>query len=236
MARIVKDSSVRRNEILDVAQRYVYTKGYQQMTVQDILDELHISKGAFYHYFDSKGALLEALIERMVEEALELVNPIVNDPDMPALVKLQRYFTTVGSWKTAQKTFLLALLRVWYTDDNAIVRQKVTTAGVKQIAPMLNAIIYQGIQEGVFTSTHPDLVGDVVLSSMQGLSNAMAELLLSDQPRYDTLQGMKSIIAAYTDALERILGAPAGSLEIVDAETIQEWVGLPQEIGMADGH
>jgi len=236
MARIVKDSAVRRNEILDMAQKYVYTKGYEQMTVQDILDELHISKGAFYHYFDSKGALLEALIERMTEEAIKLVNPIVQDPDLPALEKLQRYFTTVGSWKTAQKTFMLALLRVWYTDDNAIVRQKVTTAGVKQIAPMLTAIICQGIQEGVFTSAYPDQVGEVVLSTMLGLSNAMAELLLSDRPRYDTLQGMESTIAAYTDALERILGAPAGSLDIVDAETIQEWVGLPEEIGIADGH
>ena len=71
MARIVKEQAyaVKRNEILDVAQRLVYTKGYEQMTIQDILDGLPISKGAFYHYFDSKQALLEALIERMLKEA-----------------------------------------------------------------------------------------------------------------------------------------------------------------------
>ena len=65
MARIVKEPAVRRNEILDAAQRLVYRKGYEQMTIQDILDDLHLSKGAFYHYFDSKQSLLEALIERM---------------------------------------------------------------------------------------------------------------------------------------------------------------------------
>ena len=61
MARSVneKEYAVKRNEILDVAQRFVYTRGYEQMSIQDILDELHISKGAFYHYFDSKQALLE---------------------------------------------------------------------------------------------------------------------------------------------------------------------------------
>ena len=70
MARIVKEQAYaeKRNEILDVAQRLVYTKGYEQMTIQDILDDLQISKGAFYHYFDSKQALLEALIERMLQE------------------------------------------------------------------------------------------------------------------------------------------------------------------------
>lgn len=53
MPRVVKEEeyAVKCNEILDVAQHLVYTKGYQQMSIQDILDELKISKGAFYHYF-----------------------------------------------------------------------------------------------------------------------------------------------------------------------------------------
>ena len=60
MARSVneKEYAFKRNQILDVTQRLVYTKGYEQMAIQDILDELLISKGAFYHYFDSKPALL----------------------------------------------------------------------------------------------------------------------------------------------------------------------------------
>lgn len=56
MARIVKEEAynAKRNEILDIALSLVYSKGYEQMTIQDILDGLHISRGALYHYFDSK--------------------------------------------------------------------------------------------------------------------------------------------------------------------------------------
>src|SRR5215472_4760327 len=102
MARTVNEQeyAVKRNEILDLAQRLVYTKGYERMTIQDILDELQISKGAFYHYFDSKQALLEALIERMGQDALQLLNPIVHDPRLGALEKLQRFFDTAVQWKT----------------------------------------------------------------------------------------------------------------------------------------
>jgi hypothetical protein len=39
---------------VETSQGLVYTKGYEQMTIQDILDDLQISKGAFYHYFGSK--------------------------------------------------------------------------------------------------------------------------------------------------------------------------------------
>src|SRR5690348_15717460 len=94
MVRVVKEHTIRRNEILDVAQRLIYTKGYEQMTIQDILDVLRISKGAFYHYFDSKQMLLEALIERIGEGAIQLLLPIVQNPLLPALEKLQRYIAT----------------------------------------------------------------------------------------------------------------------------------------------
>src|SRR5579884_2374745 len=106
MARVVKERTERRNEILDVAQRFVMTKGYEQMTIQDILDALQISKGAFYHHFDSKQALLEALVERMGEEALKILRPIVHDPQLPALDKFQRYLDTLNRWKVGGRTFL----------------------------------------------------------------------------------------------------------------------------------
>src|SRR5438309_977263 len=63
MARTVKEEeyAIRRNQILDVAQGLIYTKGYEQMTIQDVLDGVQMSKGAFYHYFDSKRALLSDL-------------------------------------------------------------------------------------------------------------------------------------------------------------------------------
>jgi len=230
MARIVKEEAyaVKRNEILDVAQRLVYTKGYEQMTIQDMLDELQISKGAFYHYFDSKQALLEALIERMLEEVEQLLLPIVNDPHLPALEKLQRFFPMLTRWKTARKTFFLALLRVWYTDDNAIVRQKVLATGIKRITPLLTSIILQGTQEGILTTAYPDQVGEIVLSIGLNLSDTLAGLLLSCEPNLDVLQRMENTVVAYTDALERVLGAPTGSLHFVDAETLKEWVVSPE--------
>jgi AcrR family transcriptional regulator len=226
MARIVKEEeyAARRNEILDVAQRLVFVKGYRRMTIQDILDDLQISKGAFYHYFDSKRALLEALTERMWEEVEQILVPIVQDSHLSALENLERYFATIAHWKIAQKTYLLGLLRTWYTDDNAIVRQKIQAMAVKRLAPMLTGIIQQGIQEGVFTSPFPDQVGELVVHLVQCLGDTLGRLFLSFEPDRDALQRIESTVAAYADALERVLGAPTGSLHLVDAETLKEWV------------
>jgi AcrR family transcriptional regulator len=228
MARTVKEQEYaeKRNEILDAAQRLVYTKGYERMTIQGILADLQISSGAFYHYFDTKPAVLEALVERMQQEAEQPLLSIVHDPSLPALEKLRRFFATLENSRTAQKTFLAGLARVWYADDNAIVRQKVDEAIIQRRTPMLAVIVRQGIQEGVFRTAYPDQVGRVILSLSLGLGSALARLLLSIEQADDKQRIMDDIVAtygAYTDAIERVLGAPSGFLDRLDLDTVRAW-------------
>jgi hypothetical protein len=54
-------------------------------------------------------------------------------------------------------------------------------------------------------------------------------LLLAREPRGDELQRAERLIAAYDDALERVLGAPAGSLHLMDAESLKEWFVAPND-------
>jgi TetR/AcrR family transcriptional repressor of nem operon len=224
MARIVKEHGVRRNEILDEAQRLIESKGYEQMTIQDILDALQISKGAFYHYFASKQELLEAVLARIIHRVEQLLLPVVHDPHLSALAKFQHFCATLAHWKTVRRSFLLALIRVWYTDDNAIVRQKLHAANDQHLAPLLTTIVRQGIQEGVMTCAYPDQIGEIVLSLMADLSEKLGMQLLSGAPDLATLQLMEETTAAYTEALERVLGTPPGSLCIVDPATLKQWV------------
>jgi AcrR family transcriptional regulator len=227
MVRIVKEEehSARRNQILDAALRLVYSKGYDKMTIQDILDQLQISKGAFYHYFDSKADVLQALIERMVVEQMEpLLLSIVRDPHLTALEKLQGYFDTAVSWKTAKKELMLQLTKVWYSDENALARQKMLGLMVKHVTPLFMQIIHQGAQEGVFTTPYPEYASQVIINLVQPLGDTFAQMLLSEEAMHDyALPQAETLIAAYNDALERILGAPMGSIHLMDTEALKEW-------------
>ena len=229
MARKVKeeDYATRRKEILDAAQALIYTKGYEQMSIQDILDSLKISKGAFYYYFDSKQTLLDGLVERMLDQAELVMRPIVDATDMSALEKLRRYLDTGGRWKLSQKAFMLNLLRVWRADANALVRLKQETEGMKRIAPMLTQIIRQGMEEGVFTTQYPEQFGAMIVGLSRGVEEAISELLLSEIPPPDALQRLEEIIGAYSESFERILGAPPGSLPLGDTEMMRAWLEEP---------
>jgi AcrR family transcriptional regulator len=226
MGRVVRPEvyEARRNEILDVAQRLVMlTKGYTGMAVQDILDELQISKGAFYHYFDSKQALLEALIERLATEATPMLTEIVNDPSVPSLEKMHAFFERIARWKTDRRDYLMALLDMWYADENAIVREKLRAATPERYGPLLTQVIRQGIDEGVMTAPHPDQVGGLILRMLIDLGYDFAYLLKQAPSDPGVVQRAFLTGAAYNDAIERVLGAPKGSLTVIDAETIHAW-------------
>lgn len=229
MARVVKEQSyaARRRDILDAAQRLVYSKGYELMTIQDILDALGISKGAFYHYFDSKGAVLEALIERMVvDEVIPILTGIVTDPGLSGIDKLHRYYDTSARWKSAHRALIMELMRVWIADENAIVRQKLTAMSIKFVTPLLTKIIRQGIQEGDFFTDFPDQVSKVVFYILLGMSDTLIDLLLASEVErngMDIENTVETYIDALTDATERVLGARKGSLNLIDMETLMEW-------------
>jgi AcrR family transcriptional regulator len=229
MARMVNEAAyaARRNAILDATQRVVETKGYEQMAIADILGELQISSGAFYHYFDSKLALLEALVERMGNKLEQLVLSIVHDPKLSALDKLQRFFATLNHWKLAHKRFVLAYLRVWYGDENAIVRHKLYLARIKRFTPWLTQIIQEGVEEGVFTTPYPDQTARMMVSLLEDLGYATVELILSAERSPDDLPYLQRIVIATADALERVLGAPAGCLQQASHEELSQWLVPP---------
>lgn len=224
MARKVNELEYaeKRAEILAAARRLVYTKGYERLTIQDILAELQISKGAFYHYFASKQALLEGLIEEIQREGEQLFAAIVRDPSLPTLTKLQRFFDAANSWKSAQKEYLLALMRVWYDDDNALVRQKARARLTRLLVALLTEVVEQGHAEGALTTPFPDMAAEVAVALLLGLGEAIAQLLLF-QPPAEVLARGERLAAAYNDALERVLGAPAGSLHLMDRAALAEW-------------
>jgi len=227
MARTVKEEEhiARQNEILDAALQLVYSKGYEKMTIQDILDKLQISKGAFYHYFNSKADALEAAVERMAAEQVEpTFRSMIEDPHLTALEKLHRYFELSTYWKTSNKALLIQLMEIWYSDENALARQKMLAKSRQHLGPYFTKIIEQGVREGVFTTPYPEIASQVTINLFYDLAYTSGDLFISQETQQsDALQKAQTLFAAYSDVLERILGARKGSIQPMTDEALKAW-------------
>lgn len=213
----------RRNEFLDAAQRLIETKGYEQMSVQDVLDDLGTSRGAFYHYFGSKQELLWAVVERVGEGVASHLTPIAADPDLPAVDKLRRLFAELAAWNEQRREVLVTALRVWYSDGNALVRQKVRTGIIGRLAYLLGGIISQGVREGVFIRSDPEPMSRVVATLIQDLNDELADQFFAYESGDADMATIERTVAAYTSAMERILGAPEGSVVLAEMTMLRAW-------------
>jgi AcrR family transcriptional regulator len=217
--------TVRRDAFLDVAQRLVQTKGYEAMSIQDVLDEVEASKGAFYHYFDSKQALLEAVVERFADSGIGALEPILDNPDLTAPRKLEGIFAGIARFKAEQKDLVLGIMEVWNSDGNAIVREKLRRLTERIMVPLLSAVVRQGIDEGVFAADSPAETARVLVSLMEGFQQQASDHFIARQAGTITFDVVQRSVAANTEAFERILGTTKGSLKLMDEPTLRFWFG-----------
>ena len=229
MARTVNvvERAARRDAILDAAQRLILSNGYERLTIQDILEDLQISKGAFYHYFDSKPAVVEALTERLVDDSERALARIAEDPELGAAEKLQLFFGEIIRWKSARRNLMVAMLPVWYAPDNLAFRMLVDRATAKRLAPLLSVIVHQGVDEHRFATSYPEQAGAIIVALVQALQDAMAQHLLTAVGRSPVAPNVKEMVAAHgahIEAIERYLGVPAGTLYRADARAVKNWI------------
>ena len=223
MTRITKDPDERRHELIACAQELFYSKGYERTTVGDIVDELGVAKGTFYYYFDSKLAILEAMVDEMISQSVALLHEIVADEMLPVLVKWTRAFQVVAAWKVERKAELLAMLHVMQMDENLVLRYKMQTRAVQLLSPEFAKIVAQGVEEGVFDTEFVDESAGITLSIMQSLADPLYSILLNPDKYEDPVALLRRHFAAVEAAIERVLGAPSGSLSFVDAQALAIW-------------
>ena len=73
-----KNSRNTKGRIISAAWELFFTQGYENTTIEEIIEESHTSRGSFYHYFEGKDALLSSLsylFDEKYEELITTLNP-----------------------------------------------------------------------------------------------------------------------------------------------------------------
>ncbi len=224
MGRKSKAHEERRAEILDGAWALFTSRGYEGTTVAAIIDKLNISKGTFYHYFTSKEQVLDGITDRLAAEPLAELMPVVEDNTLAAGPKLNRFFEVSRRSRLRRIDAVIDVARVLYRQENLIVRQKIAERLVVLTLPALQSIIEQGIDEGCFAVTD---AGEAALF-LWHLSNTFADLqmrtLLGPGSIEQKTQEMVRRAKFALPALDRVLGAPEGTIDRPSTAQLKQFV------------
>lgn len=78
--------------IMDTAQRLFMEQGYDGTSMQNIMDETGLSKGAIYHHFSSKEEIFETICRRIGEENAQRLAAVRDDAHLTGAEKLRELF------------------------------------------------------------------------------------------------------------------------------------------------
>jgi hypothetical protein len=107
---------------------------------------------------------------------------------------------------------------------------------VKHFSPMLASIIRQGITEGVMNTSFPEQMASMAFALLVSMGYAYMDLLVHNTTTHHELQRAIDLVEAYNVALERMLGAEAGTVHLVDNAVLEDWFGSPAKMVSGNGH
>ena len=233
MARIVKEYDERFTEFLDTAQALFFNEGYEQTSVQDIINQMGVAKGTFYHYFDSKTDLLEAVVKRNREHVLAtVVMPVVRNSEWDALTKLEHFFGNLNDWKLQNHAMILDMMRMLYKDENILLRLKMHEGTRQNMTAPLAEIIEQGVAEGTFAVRYPHETAELVLRMCEMPSRAFIAALLDGQYDENCLEMIKREMYVFNRSIERVLGMRENTVSLIWDEDLTDWLAVLQQVAL----
>lgn len=147
-------------KILDTAERLFIKKGYDRTSLQDILDETGLSKGAIYHHFASKEDIFYSICERIGRRNGEALAQLRDDCTLTGLEKLRSISRRSLQLERQSKTFNM----MPYLKDNAKFLAMELCNIYEDVVPLfIEPIVRQGIADGSIHTSHPQALAEAMV-------------------------------------------------------------------------
>lgn len=148
--------------ILDASLALFLEKGYENTTIQDIIDHLGgLSKGAIYHHFKSKEEILEAVCDQRLFGDMEAKMAAIRDEaGLTGREKLRKMFR-VTLQNPRQEKFMTAAPRLMHAPRMMIAQleSQINDVGPHYVLPVLR----EGVADGSIRTAYPEACAQVLL-------------------------------------------------------------------------
>ncbi len=178
-----------------------YQKGYQATSINDVLNELSLSKGAFYHHFSSKEDFFISIIQNIVAKKMYamFVDPLTHgESPVPAILNSIEKALQTAEHNQMDCGFVLAnFLNEFNKDENEVIPYLRDILKLWEIN--LISLLKKGRTDGYIDwSVNCEEAASFIIASYMGIRTMMVGSNRK-MVRYQYLQQLK----AYLYAMER---------------------------------
>lgn len=156
-----------KKEILQVALNLFSSKGFHNVSMQDIAAESEFAVGTLYNFFESKESLFTTLLELCADQICQSLLPIL-EADTDEDEKLRQYIRSHTQIVEDSIDFIRLYVSEYGTKVPAqpCINEKTDTVG-KILREKVSDIITVGIKKGLFRNVDPEITAHSLLSALE---------------------------------------------------------------------
>ena len=154
----------RRLEVLRAAARTFNRKGFQTATLDDVADDLGVTKPAIYYYAKSKDELLIACAQMALED---LEQALAATTELPAADRLRRFFERYAAIICEDFGRCLVMIEPRHLAPKV---RRINTAGRRELNRGVREIIRQAIADGAYRPCDDMALASAMFDAINGLA------------------------------------------------------------------
>ena len=155
----------KKDQILDTSLQLFMKKGFDATSISDILSQLDIARGTLYYHFESKEAIMDAIIERLLNQVLEKIEKLMTNNSLSQAEKFMGFFTSIN---LTQLTGDEEIVDYFNQPQNALFHEKSNRLLIKKLSPVLAQIISEGMESWLFDTPYPAETAELILVGITG--------------------------------------------------------------------
>jgi AcrR family transcriptional regulator len=155
-----------RSRILEAAVKQFSVNGYNKASVDSICEQAGVSKGAFYHHFQTKQDVFLALLDGWLQVFDQVVEASKDQTVPETFQQMTEYFPYIFQSAGENLPMFLEFMLQASRDDKV---WQASIAPYRRYHKHFSSLIKRGIAEGSFVDVNPDLAARLIVSAAMGL-------------------------------------------------------------------
>ena len=191
----MKKGEKRKKELLKIAYDMFLTQGYENTSVDEIIEKANIAKGTYYYHFQSKEQMLEEVIDMMIDNEAKMAKQVIG-MDISVPQKIVGILTSIKPTEAEQP-----IKNTLFQPENVLMHHKVRKKLIDVLIPLLSEVINEGVNEGIF--------------ECDNIPERVKMLLIISDGTFNEGAFTEQDISVFIDMTEKLLGAENGTMSFI---------------------
>ena len=185
----------RKQELLKIGYDMFLTQGYENTSVDEIIEKAQIAKGTYYYHFETKEQMLEEVIDMMIDSETKMAEQVIG-MDISVPQKIVMILTSMKPTEAEQP-----IKNALFQPENVLMHHKVRQKLINILTPILSEVIKEGVDEGIF--------------ECDNITERVKMLLIISDATFNEGTFSERDITVFIDMTEKLLGAEKGTMSFI---------------------